>query len=140
MDDVQQVRASTFLPPQGTAHYCPANTLDGRTETAWVEGVGGSGIGEWISFSFDAQVVRSVEVYPGYGKSRETFLANNRLKRVTLIFSDGTKVPALFGDGMGWKTVNLPRAILASSLKIVIEEVYRGTRYDDTCVSEVRWY
>ena len=132
-----RAEASSTLTP--ASRYAANNTLDGRLDTAWAEGVPGPGIGEWIRFTFSPRLVQSVEVYPGYGKSEETFYNNNRLKRVTLVFSDGTAVSAPFADEMRRQRIHLNPPVRTSSLKLIIEEVYRGTRYDDTTISEISW-
>ena len=90
------VQASSALEPQGVNSYVPQNTLDRRLDTGWVEGVPGPGIGEWISFSFAPQKITSIEVYPGYGKSKASFYRNNRVKAATIIFSNATTVQARF--------------------------------------------
>src|SRR5262249_32901030 len=119
--------------------FNPENTRDDRVDTAWVAGAGNSGIGEWIAFTFQPQTIQYVEIYPGYGKSSELFFANNRLKRVTLIFSDGTRASAQFFDQMRMQTVALQKAVRCSSLRLIIEEVYPGTKYEDTAISEINW-
>ena len=134
------VQASSTLDPQGTNSYCPKNTLDGRPDTAWVEGVRGPGIGEWISFRFAPQVITYIDIYPGYGKSRESFSRNNRVNKATLVFSDGTRVQARFVDEMRTQTISLASPLRTSSLVLIIDDVYRGSRYDDTCISEINWH
>jgi len=119
--------------------FAPENTRDDRIDTAWVEGAKGSGIGEWIAFTFSPQTVQYLEIYPGYGKSKELFFANNRVKRATLIFSDGTRAAVQLFDEPRVQTVALPAPIRTGSLRLIIEEVYPGTKYDDTVISEVNW-
>ena len=68
------------------------------------------------------------------------FYANNRVKRATLIFSDGTRAAVQLFDQMRLQTVVLPKAVRASSLRLIIEEVYPGTKYDDTVISEINWH
>src|SRR4030095_6551186 len=43
--------SSVRLAVQSNTYY-PANTIDGKRSTAWIEGVEGPGIGEWIRFDF----------------------------------------------------------------------------------------
>jgi hypothetical protein len=129
------VQASSQLD----AEYDAGNTRDDRIETAWVEGATGAGVGEWIAFTFQPQTIQYIEIYPGYGKSSELFYANNRLKRATLIFSDGTRASVQLFDQMRLQTVVLQKAVQASSLRLIIEEVYPGTKYEDTVIAEINW-
>jgi hypothetical protein len=63
---------------------------DGALETAWVEGVAGPGTGEWIELSFPGTIeVHSIRVDVGYDRDAEIFGKNNRIKKVTLVFSNG---------------------------------------------------
>jgi eukaryotic-like serine/threonine-protein kinase len=130
-----RVEASSTLSP--AEKYAPQNIIDGRLETAWAEGAPGPGLGEWIVLTFKPQTVREVEVYPGYGKQPNIFYANNRLKRATLSFSDGTKVEASFTDELRRQTIMLDAPIHVSSLKLVIEDVYPGSQFNDTAISEI---
>lgn len=119
--------------------FAPENTRDDRIDTAWVEGANGAGIGEWIAFTFKPQTVQYIEIYPGYGKSHDLFFANNRLKRATLVFSDGTRAAVQLFDEPRMQTVMLPTPVRTGSLRLIIEEVYAGTAYDDTVIAEINW-
>lgn len=119
--------------------FAPENTRDERAETAWVEGANGPGIGEWLAFTFKPQTVQYLEIFPGYGKSKDLFFANHRLKRATLIFSDGTRVSVQLFDEMRMQTVALLTPVRASSLRLIIEEVFPGSQYDDTAIAEISW-
>ena len=41
-------------------------------------------------------------------------------------------------DDMNMQYINLPKAYLTKSIMIKILDVYKGTTYDDTCISEVQ--
>jgi eukaryotic-like serine/threonine-protein kinase len=139
----RQTKAAQAIAVQSSSalsdEYNPGNTRDDRIETAWVEGATGAGVGEWVAFTFQPQTIQFVEIYPGYGKSSELFYANNRLKRATLIFSDGTRASVQLFDQMRMQTVVLQKGVRASSLRLIIEEVYPGTKYEDTVIAEINW-
>lgn len=141
----RQIKAAQAIGVQASSQlgneneYDPGNTRDDRIETAWVEGAAGAGVGEWIAFTFQPQTIQYIEIYPGYGKRSELFYANNRLKRATLIFSDGTRASVQLFDQMRLQTVVLQKAVRASSLRLIIEEVYPGTKYADTVIAEINW-
>ena len=119
--------------------YGPEFARDERYDTAWVEGATGSGVGEWIAFTFKPQTIQTIEIYPGFGKSKELFEANHRVKRATLIFSDGTRASVELFDEMRLQTVRLSAPVKTSSLRLIVEEVYPGAQYDDTAIAEISW-
>lgn len=144
---LESVERQAKLAQATTAHassrlndqFTPENTRDDRLESAWVEGANGPGLGEWIAFTFKPQTIQYLEIFPGYGKSKDLFFANHRLKRATLIFSDGTRAAVQLFDEMRVQTVILPNPVRTSSLRLIIEEVYPGTQYDDTAIAEINW-
>src|SRR5712671_3947262 len=48
--------SSVRLAVQSNTYY-PANAIDGKRSTAWIEGVDGPGLGVWIRFDFTARLV-----------------------------------------------------------------------------------
>jgi len=136
------VSASSHLRTDRWGQYQPWMASDGRRETAWVEGVAGPGAGEWIMLTFPGMVeVHSISMDVGYDKSADIFAKNNRIKRVTLIFSGGEQIELGFADKRGMQTIPLVRApgpnIQTTYVKVVIEEVFPGWKYDDTCLAEI---
>jgi len=141
--------ASSALPSDrwGTYHAWSAN--DGLLSTPWSEGADGPGVGEWIMLEFPGTVeIHSIGMSVGYDRDAgdklrrpEVFEDNNRLKRATLIFSNGEQTPVDFNDARGVQMIPLVRApgpnIRTDSIKLVIEEVYPGNVYDDTCIAEI---
>jgi hypothetical protein len=137
------VSASSHLRADRWGQYQPWMAVDGASETAWVEGVAGSGVGQWIMLSFpDTVEVHSVSLDVGYDKNADLFTKNNRIKRATLIFSNGEQLGLGFADQRGLQTMPLARApgpsIRTTSVKVVIEEVSPGWKYDDTCLAEIQ--
>ena len=85
--------------------------------------------------------VHSVGLDVGYDKSADIFAKNNRIKRATLIFSNGDRVELGFADKRGMQRVPLVRGpgqnIQTPYVKVVVEEVFPGWKYDDTCLAEI---
>lgn len=134
------VSASSTLPPEmispdTSVDYDPTNVLDYGSETAWAEGAPGAGIGERLVLEFTHELqLSALDINVGFDRDEAIFFANNRLKRGTLIFSDGSALPIEFEDQRGVQTVPLPD-IRTTSLTLVIEDVYPGTTYDDTAIA-----
>lgn len=136
--NISATASSTRLPIQTNTYDAP-NAIDGRRNTAWVEGANGPGTGEWIRFGFDREIiVRRIIIQPGYFKSNQIWTQNNRLAAVTAYFSDGTSREISFTDSMESQQTAL--GIRTSFVRLVITSVYQGTNpgpYDDTGLSEI---
>jgi hypothetical protein len=134
--------ASSFLPTDRGGQYQPWMAVDNLLDTAWVEGVTGPGIGEWITLTFpDTIEVHSISLDVGYDRDDDSFFANNRVKKVTLVFSNGEELDLDLDDTRGMQTIPLVRApgpnIEATYVEIIIKDIYPGTKYDDTCLAEI---
>jgi len=144
--------------------YNSFNLCDGKLETAWVEGVKGDGIGEWVKISINAYsslaeytttpfTIEKLGVIPGYAKNMKTWLENNRVKTLlVIIHSPPPSAPAKnewvvlrlnLKDEMKVQLFDVPNDKIAANdnpmvkeIWLKIEEVYKGTKYDDTCISE----
>ena len=98
--------------------------------TAWIEGVDGPGIGEWIRFDFDREIViHRILIQPGYFKSPQIWAGNNRLAVLTAQFSDGSSRELTFADSMTSQKVDVEDelGVVNSSVRFIIASVYYGT-------------
>jgi hypothetical protein len=134
--------ASSFLPTDRGGQYQPWMAVDARLDTAWVEGVTGPGIDEWITLTFpDTIEVHSISLDVGYDRDEDIFFANNRVRKVSLAFSTGEQVELELDDARGMQTIPLVRApgpnIETTFVILVIKDIYPGTEYDDTCLAEI---
>ena len=116
--------------------YNPANTVDGNKRTAWIEGVDGPGIGEWLRFDFGREInLHRIVILPGYFKSQQIWAQNNRLAAITLQFSDGSSNHFTFSDTMERQTVDVG-SVKTRWVRLVIDGVFQGTD-PDTAISQV---
>ena len=131
--------SSVRLAMQSNTYYA-ANAIDGRRNTAWIEGVDGPGVGEWIRFDFDREIViHRILIQPGYFKSPLIWTENNRLAVLTAHFSDGSSRDLSFVDSMTSQKADVG-AIKTRWVRFVIKSVYHGTTpgsTDDTALSEI---
>lgn len=135
---VKSIRAtaSSTRPALAGNTYEPGNALDGRLMTAWVEGVSGAGLGEWLRCDFGREVtLNRISIAPGYFKSPQIWARNNRLAAATFHFSDGTSRAFRFPDRMEEQILEVG-AVKTSWVRVVIDEVYDGTD-PDTAVSQL---
>jgi hypothetical protein len=127
--------SSVRLAVQANTYY-PSNTIDGKRSTAWIEGVDGPGIGEWIRFDFDREInLHRILIQPGYFKSPSIWSQNNRLATVKAQFSDGSSRELNFDDRMESQKVDIG-SIRTRWVRLMIESVHYGTD-PDTAISEV---
>ena len=141
-------------------NYSVDNLLDFNFETAWVEGKPDSGDGESITFELNDYKLTAIGIINGYTKNEETYLANNRIKKLRIEkqvvdYKDSTKtridiseieledkpyvkiqkksfdnmVSIIADYGDGWEKVR--------KVTLTILEVYKGNKFNDTCISEV---
>jgi hypothetical protein len=121
--------------------YGPDSLFDNDNRTAWVEGVDGQGIGEWIVIEFDQlRLVKAIEINNGYNKDRDIYLKNSRVKEIKVEFSRGVKpVVVLLKDTGNPQPIPLSHdhPLKTSRIKFTIESVYPGTKFEDTAISEL---
>jgi hypothetical protein len=130
------VTASSTRANYKGVSYAPGNVLDGNPQTAWAEGAGGAGVGEWVRCDFNREIsLRRITIAPGYFKNRTIWARNNRLSAATVVFSDGSSRKFNFPNDMKRQTLDVG-AVKTSSVKIVIRDVYQGDD-PDTAISEI---
>ncbi len=140
--------------------YVPFQARDGKEETAWVEGVDGPGIGEWIQFFFrnpkydslintnpypknspayymQMHIIYRVLILNGCVINDSLFHANNRARLMELSFSEGEKRIIELKDNSRTYQIFKVGRIPSKWVRLKILDVYKGTKYDDTCISEV---
>lgn len=131
--------ATTTLPSDGNNTYGAYNLIDEDNSTAWVEGVNDAGIGQRIIFKADfPQTVKHIQILNGYCKSRDLYQKNNRVKTINIIFSDGTTIRKSLKDVYAeYQLLVFDSPVVCDELSIEIQEVYTGSKYNDTCISEI---
>ena len=145
--------------------YKSDNLCDGKLETAWVEGSKGDGINEWAKINFDAYSSRSeftstpfsifeIAVLPGYSKSLKTWTENNRVKKLLVVIyspqpsfhqkNEWAVFRLYLNDEDSLQVFKLPHSKISTNyldglkkeIWIKVEDIYKGSKYDDTCISE----
>ena len=131
--------SSQLTGKSGTV-YGAAFLNDGDTSTPWEEGVEGDGIGEQITYEPESGTkLQVIRIYPGNGRSDKAFQENNRPKTITLEI-DGKKQTLNFDDAGHFYTFSSKKPVTAKQVKLIIDSVYPGSKWQDTCISEVEFY
>ena len=136
--NISNSECSSILHDSTNKNYGSTRVLDGDFSTVWSEGVSGYGNGEWIRLDFDnIYTVKKIKIVNGLVNKKNGYYNNNRPKSLTLQFSDGSSQNInLEDDNTGYQVVNI-NAVETSYVKFVINSVYYGTKYDDTCIADI---
>ena len=138
---IKQVRASSTLGQQGKVAYSAGNANDLNHETVWCEGVDGNGIGEYIEYTFSANSPRvtTVKIFNGYVKSLAQWQKNARVKQLMVYYNDTALAQLELEDSRSLQIFNIGTVGSKDSwrLRFEILDVYPGTAYEDTVISEI---
>jgi hypothetical protein len=129
------------LAPQYGFTYGPEKLADARLDTAWVPGQGdrGDGVGEWLIVEFaKREPVSSIQILNGYHKNAGIFARNNRVRVLEIVTSEGRRKTVTLDDDAGLQTVNFDDGSECKWIQFIIRSVYRGSKYRDTAISELR--
>jgi tetratricopeptide (TPR) repeat protein len=149
MNIAHVVYVSSTLKSEGSLNYDKSKLTDRDYATAWVEGVSGNGEGESIEISFSRDVTISVIVISnGYQKNIDILEKNASVKTLILEFDGGKSVLLTFHNpverrkqkGHLAETFHFKENITTKNIKLTIHETYPGTKYADTCISEIMFY
>jgi hypothetical protein len=140
-----------------TCMFAAFRAFDRNQDTAWSEGVDGPGIGEVLLAPVEDSS-KPIRIRAGFSITRSLYLANNRPRKIRvyaltafnreahqigLIYSDWkvlAKKEFELKDINDWQVIRLPRHQTkegVSFIAIEILSVYRGSRYNDTLISEI---
>jgi hypothetical protein len=137
--------ASSTLKADPGFNYGPENLNDRDWENAWAEGAEGDGIGESITLTMkQPQKLTRLYIANGYRKDptdggAAVYQNNNRVKRMSVSLNGGKPFSVQLPDDRKEKgIIELPKdAGVVKTVKLTIEEVYRGAKFRDTCISGV---
>ena len=142
------VSASSFLTERDGLKHPARQAHDQQVGTVWSEGVAGTGIGESITFTFRTTLknttelgVTSCAIGIGHQGSEKLFRQNSRPKVIELSMDGKPKAILNFEDTMGLQHFDIPELALARpsehTITLKIIDVFPGTKFEDTCISEV---
>lgn len=134
------IRASSTHKPAAGYTFTPENLLDGDPKTSWQPEP--SDKTPWIEFDFDVPVtIRDVQIANGFqtvDRFGDEFLLNDRLSAARLRFDDGTEIRISFAEDARGLVAHAVAAKRTRSLRLQTEDVWRGTKWHDLAISEVK--
>ena len=139
--DFKDIKVSSELNAINNNSYAGKNIIDFNTKTAWVEGVKGDGIGEWIEINYEDWItpIRVINFYNGYCKNEKTWKENGRVKKIKLYVNNRAYAVLNLKDTMLCQgfCIDIGDDVVINKLKFEILEVYKGEKYEDTAISEI---
>ena len=148
--------ASSELAPQQNKSYKASHLIDNNLNTCWVEGVSGTGEGEMIELDLGKkQTVYGLTIYNGYLESKYLYGINGKVSAVTVRAADGTvmqadlmipvfdevKEPFESYERLGTENwISFDHPVYTDKITITIDDAVAGSKYEDTCISEIKVY
>jgi len=135
------VKTSTELRAEGKITYSGTNVLDEKDETAW--STSGSGLGQWIEFTLkeNFRIGNTYQIRTGYTKSKKLWKENSRVKKLKAVVNNKIVAYIILNDTDEYQSFLIypdgmeDEGKPGTKIRFVIDEVYRGDKYDDTLIS-----
>lgn len=128
---------------EGKYLYPPVNIVDGDFANTWCEAeTNGPGIGEAITIEFTEPVsFDEIQIVNGFA-TKDYYGKNNRIKSIQITqvakkhFQQ--KTYTLEDNKPTWQSIKFELTQTAQTITFKIMDVYKGSKYDDTCLDDVR--
>lgn len=134
---IESADSTSAIQQEGTNNEALL-AFDNNIQTNWQEGVDGAGIGQSITAHFEQTIkVKCLLFKIGNWKTERYFYGNNRPSKLWLTMGDFTTLLE-FPDSWEEFCVELNHPFEASSLTLTLEDVYKGTDWDDTVITDVQ--
>ena len=130
--------SATSSIQQDNKDNSPDLIFDGRDDTSWQEGVSGYGIGESVSWELDREYqVKYIGFKMGNWADNDYYYNGNTIPRTVELTAGGSTFELSFSNERAVQWVELSPEITARSMSLTIRDVYPGTSWSDTCISEI---
>jgi len=135
--EISAIRSSGFLPPDRLNSYSPANLFDGKLDTLWAESSSEEGIGEYVKITLGKpRNIDQIEFYNGY-RNPDYYAKNNRVSIIEIDINGEYYLLQSLTDTPDRQVINLPESKYIHEITFIIRGVYRGSKWNDTCISEI---
>lgn len=132
---------SNHIGERGVIVRYPDSAIDGDPSTSWQEAATDYGINQWLTVYFSqSESVGTMTFKLGNWEDSTSYKQNGRPSELRIDFSDGSSVTVQFSDKMSEYEVTLSKNVTTSWVKFTILGAYPGSKYEDTCISEIGFY
>lgn len=123
-------------------NYEPAMVSDQDFSTSWCTKDGGAK-GELIMTFQEFVKAEKVGIVPGFGRDDVIYFQNNRIKELEISFATdaefGNTQKVSLPDEYKMHFIDLEGAEF-NKVKFAIKDIYKGSKYKDTCIAEVDFW
>lgn len=151
---VNSLRATSELEDENN-RYSVWNIVDEQPETAWVKGRLSETI---IKMGFTPYMegdcedcliegsykIEKIGIINGYAKNDDIFKKNNRIKTIGLTYGNHSSSEHYkkytLKDTIAMQYIEFDKPVFMNKLSIRVIDVYKGSKWNDTCISEVRLF
>lgn len=135
---VASAEASSVIQQDNGAVNTPMMMFDENIETNWQEGVDGPGLGEWVDAKFSQESgIKYLTFKLGNWKTSRYYYGNNKPSKMTITVGECSQ-QIEFPDEWTEFCLEFSRPCQADGIYMTIDEVYPGTDWDDTCITDMR--
>jgi hypothetical protein len=136
----REFSASSYLT-EGDVEYLPSNLGRFETRSPWVEGAPGPGVGEVITMRRGFSRFWISSGFVSYRRP-ELYTMNGRPKVIHVVdVNTGDERTVELADTPNPQPVRVPgESGEAREFRLTVEEVYPGSRWEDTCINFILYY
>lgn len=128
--------ADSYLT-EGAVKYLPENLKNTALGTPWVEGNEGSGIGSKIYIKAKSDISKLI-ISNGFNSTKKyIFGNNNRVQKIKITDLMKTKNSVIIELPDSVEPFEIILPFSSMQLKLEILSVYKGSKYDDTCINYI---
>lgn len=139
--------ASSTLPDMAGISYYVGNVMDGSNNTAWVEGVSGDGVGEYVQFVYNGTsslTIHGIAIKTGYVKTATSFAENGSVRGMVMYVNTSPVANMIFERIRDEQVVSISPTTInpGDSVVLVIDSVVPGPSdgEHDTAITEIRLF
>lgn len=135
---VEAAATSEYISTKGN-NYSPANLIDQDSATTWQEGEEDAGIGQQLTFTFgEPAIISAIRLENGKRTSKKEFYENNRIASFRIF--DDNSILVEMSDAEEVQYIIFENPIMQSQVVLTLESVFGGTKWNDTCVTEIAFF
>lgn len=131
---------SEYISRSGN-YYGASNLIDHNSATSWQEGEADTGIGQSLTFRFEEPaIVSAIRLQNGNGMNNEKYYENNRAASLQILDENNDLLLIELPDTPATQYLIFENPVLRSEITLTLGSVFAGTKWNDTCISEITFY